>query len=253
VHALDVDPADGSLYVAGHLGVFKVTGRDGDEAVEVIRVADRWQDTMAFTVTGPGRFLASGHPDLREDLPVHLGLIESTDAARTWRPVSLQGSADFHALEVAGTTVYGYDAITGRLRLSTDGGATWDRGAKTDVADLAVDPVDPRRLWATRPSGGLLQFDYDDPPGSPQPVVVPGPPLVNLDWPTADLVLGVAADGAVHRSGDRGRTWHRIPGPPGDPEAITTAGRFWYVATTTGLYSSTDEGRTWDTLLSHES
>lgn len=63
VHGLGVDPADGTLYVASHYGVFGVEGDEGG------RVADRWQDTMGFTIVGPGRFLGSGHPDLTEDLP----------------------------------------------------------------------------------------------------------------------------------------------------------------------------------------
>ena len=70
VHGLlGIDPADGTLYAAGHFGVFRI-----DEDGIATRIADRWQDTMAFTVTGPGTFLASGHPDVRENLPPHLGL-----------------------------------------------------------------------------------------------------------------------------------------------------------------------------------
>jgi hypothetical protein len=34
---------------------------------------------MGFTIVGPNRFLGSGHPDLRDDLPPLLGLIESTN------------------------------------------------------------------------------------------------------------------------------------------------------------------------------
>ncbi len=65
VHGLGINPADERLYVASHLGVFRQT----DDGFEL--VADRQQDTMAFTVTGPDTFLASGHPDLREtDKPV---------------------------------------------------------------------------------------------------------------------------------------------------------------------------------------
>ena len=119
VHGLGVNPADGTLYVAGHYGVFRIE----DGAPE--RVADRWQDTMAFTIAGPDTFLASGHPDLREDLPPHLGLIESTDAAQTWQHQSLQGEADFHALEVVGDRIYGYDATSGRLMTTTDR-TTWE-------------------------------------------------------------------------------------------------------------------------------
>jgi hypothetical protein len=72
------------------------------------RVADRFQDTMGFTVTGPDRFLGSGHPDGREGLSPFLGLIRSTDAGRTRQPVSLLGERDFHVLEAAGSRVYGY-------------------------------------------------------------------------------------------------------------------------------------------------
>ncbi len=78
VHGVGVDPGDGALYVASHLGVFRV-GEGGSPE----RVADRWQDTMGFAVVGPGHFLGSGHPDLREGLPTSLGLIESTDGAET--------------------------------------------------------------------------------------------------------------------------------------------------------------------------
>jgi hypothetical protein len=74
VHGLGVNPADDTLYIASHSGVYQVT-QDG--AVE--RVADRYQDTMGFAVVGPGNFLASGHPDL----------IESNDAAKTWTALSL--------------------------------------------------------------------------------------------------------------------------------------------------------------------
>lgn len=56
LHGLGVDPADGTLYAAGHLGVFHLT------PTGAVRIADRYQDTMGFTVTGPRTFLASGHP-----------------------------------------------------------------------------------------------------------------------------------------------------------------------------------------------
>jgi hypothetical protein len=104
VHGLGVNPADGALFVATHTGLF----RAGPGERRARRVAGRYQDTMGFTVTGPDRFLGSGHPDGREDLPPFLGLIRSTDAGRTWEPVSLLGERDFHVLEAAGERIYGY-------------------------------------------------------------------------------------------------------------------------------------------------
>jgi hypothetical protein len=109
VHGVDLNPADGLVYAATHFGVFRLRP-DGPE-----RIADRHQDTMGFTIAGPDLFLGSGHPDPREAGPPHLGLVSSTDRAQTWAPVALVGEADFHALSVAGATVYGLDVIDGVL------------------------------------------------------------------------------------------------------------------------------------------
>ena len=98
VHGLGLNPKDGALFIATHTGLFRLAA--GERNPE--RVAGRYQDTMAFTVVGPGRFLGSGHPDGRERLPPFLGLIESRDAGQSWRPVSLLGKVDFHLLEVVG-------------------------------------------------------------------------------------------------------------------------------------------------------
>src|SRR5918992_2246739 len=62
VHGLGINPADGSLFIATHTGLFRV-GRDSQRAV---RVGDRFQDTMGFSVVGADRFLGSGHPDARD-------------------------------------------------------------------------------------------------------------------------------------------------------------------------------------------
>lgn len=74
VHGLGVDPADGVLYAATHYGLFRLP-----EQGDPVRVADRYQDTMGFTVNGPNTFLGSGHPDFvaDPDFPTRLGLIRS--------------------------------------------------------------------------------------------------------------------------------------------------------------------------------
>lgn len=40
-------------------------------------------DLMGFTVAGPDRFLASGHPGPGADLPEPLGLVESRDGGQS--------------------------------------------------------------------------------------------------------------------------------------------------------------------------
>ena len=118
VHGVGGNPADGALVIATHTGLFRAM--PGEQRAK--RVGDLYQDTMGFTVVGPDRFLGSGHPDARADLPPLLGLIRSEDAGRTWTPVSLLGKADFHVLRAAARQVYGFDSTQARLLVSDDGG-----------------------------------------------------------------------------------------------------------------------------------
>ncbi len=85
IHSLDVNPADDTLYVASHHGVFAL-GADGFE-----RVGEERFDAMSFTIADADRFLMSGHPEPGAGGPAHLGLSESTDSGRTWRSLSLEG------------------------------------------------------------------------------------------------------------------------------------------------------------------
>ena len=212
VHGLGVDPADGVLYAATHLGLFRVP-EDGDAE----RVADRYQDTMGFTVAGPNTFVGSGHPDLQDrDLPTHLGLIRSTDAGETWDIVSLGGEVDFHALRVAHGHIYGWDATTGRLLVSADDGRTWETRSTLDLRDLAVHPEDPDVLLATTEQGLMRSGD-----GGRAWSPIPGAPTVSvLAWPAASSLYGVAPDGVVHRSPDGGATWIERGSVDGEPEAL---------------------------------
>lgn len=237
VHGLGVNPADDLLYAASHYGVFRI---EPDGATE--RVADRYQDTMGFTVAGPDRFLGSGHPDLSEDLPAHLGLIESTDAARTWSAVSLQGEADFHALDTAEGVLVGFDAASGRLLASADG-IDWRTVAAADVVDLALDPTDPGRVLTTGSRGELLAR----PLGGSGAARVNGPALYFVDWPTAELLVGLGP-GGVHMSADGGGSWGRVDAPPGDPQALDVLPGLWHVATSVGIFRSVDDGRSWQSL-----
>ena len=239
VHGLGTDPADGTLYVASHMGVFR---RQDDGRLE--RVADRWQDTMAFTVVGPGHFIASGHPDLREDLPPQLGLIESTDAAQTWRALSLQGRADFHALDVTGDHIYGYDAASGSL-LRTRDGRRWRVIDRAPLADITADPSNPERLLATTPQGQLLAYNLGE--GASQ-AKDGAPPLLLLDWVEKDTVVGVSGSGELYLSRDSGTSWEPIPRVSGEPQAFDATPEAWHLASTHGIYRSTDEGRTWENL-----
>ena len=238
IHGLGVNPADGSLMVATHSGLFRAAP-DSDRAA---RVGDRRQDTMGFTVVGPDRFLGSGHPDLRDDLPPLLGLIRSDDAGRSWDPVSLLGEADFHVLRTAGTRIYGVNSADGALLVSDDGGRGWAaRNPGTALLDVAAAPGDPDRVVASGEDGLRISRDAGE---SWRPLGEGRAGL--LTWARSDALYLVDARGRVHRSADGGESWRKVGETGGQPAAFASDGSDLYVALHTNeVKMSTDDGRTW--------
>ena len=238
VHGLGVNPADDTLYAATHQGLYRL-GDDGPARL----VSTRTPDLMGFTVVGPDRFLASGHPDGRGDEPWSLGLVESGDAGATWQPRSLDGEVDFHGIDATGATVYGVDAVSGSLMVTTDL-RRWQQRPDTAMEDLAVSPTDPDSLLVATAQGlrrstdaGLTWTEQA------------GPSLMLIDWPTAQTVTGVGPDGSVHLSLDAGRTWQQRATLPGAPQALhaTSTARL-YVATDAGVHASLDGGWSFTTV-----
>lgn len=236
------NPKDGALFVATHTGLFRI-GSGGGNAT---RVADRYQDTMGFTVVGPDEFLGSGHPDSRDSLPPFLGLIRTTDAGRSWRPVSLQGDADFHVLEASGSVVYGFgtdwESRREQLLVSRDRGRTWEeRAAPETLLSLAIHPDEPGHVVAAGEASLYASTDHaatwrpqDGRAGL-------------LSWPAADALYLVDGEGRVHSSADGGRRW-TARGTVGAEAAAfeATAPRELFVALHDAtIKRSGDGGRTW--------
>ena len=241
VHGLGVNPGDETLYAATHTGVFRVT-RSG----EAQRVANRFQDTMGFTVIGPDHFLASGHPDLREGGPPLLGLIESTDAAETWQRRSLHGEADLHAIVAAHDRVYAADATGSRLLVSTDGGATWDERGTVELAGLAVDPGEPDHLLGVTYDATVVTSRD----GGRTWSQVPSPPLVALGWDAGTGLFGLAADGTLYSIDDGAGMFEPVGVLPAAGQALLVADDALYAATEGGgIFVSEDAGGTWRSLL----
>lgn len=247
VHGLGVDPGDGVLYAATHSGLFRVP-----EQGKAARVANRAQDTMGFSIVGPGKFIGSGHPDFREDdvRPPLLGLIESDDRGESWDRISLHGEADFHALHAAHGNVYGYDS-TSQTFMVTQNGKDWDRRSQLAMADFAVDPTDPDTLLATTQDGVVRSTDG----GRAWTQVAGAPTLVVLTWAGPGQLYGVTPDGTVQRSEDGGVTWGERGSVGGQPEAITVDVRdgqetLYVAASDRGILASADQGRTFTTRYS---
>ncbi len=241
VHGLGVNPSDGALFAATHTGLFRIPERGPAK-----RIADRYQDTMAFTVVGPDRFLASGHPDLRDPAlrrqgrPPLLGLIESTDAGQSWSPISLLGEADFHTLALSGGTLVGYDSTGGRVMATTDR-RSWETRSLAQLGDLAVDPTNPERMVGLDEAGSVIGSVDGGRSWSP----APGPALMLVRWDEAGRLWGAAADGTIHRRGPDG-AWEQRAALGGEPEALLVEGPVVHVAVAgRGIVRSDDEGRTW--------
>lgn len=239
VHGLGVDPGDGSLYLATHTGLF----RSAQGEKRATRVGDSFQDTMGFTVSGPGRFLGSGHPDARTGQPPLLGLIESTDAGNSWHPVSLSGKADLHVLRTAGTSVVGYDGITNRLlRFGEKSAATTELSTpKGTLVDFAVDPADERQYLASTGTGLFRSRNG-------------GRSWSQVDRRRAGLLvfrgpgkaLLVRGDGVVEQSTSGGRSWKAVGSIDGAPAALSAHKSDVFVAMQDGpILQSSDGGATW--------
>ncbi|WP_238006401.1 glycosyl hydrolase [Dactylosporangium sp. AC04546] len=236
VHALAVNPGDGGLYVASHTGLYRLAGHQ-----PLHRVGDRQPDLMGFAVAGPNHFLASGHPDPRDGGPHNLGLIESTDAGRTWRTLALGGDADFHALTVTGDRTYGYESHGRTLYTSTDR-RSWDTVAVPAVRSLAGHPQHPEVLIAAASAAIVMSVDGG---GTWNPV--PGAPAATLvAWGAADQLWAVDAAGNVHQSADQAASWTATGAVTGAVDAVGANGTELYVALRAGdIVSSADGGRTW--------
>jgi hypothetical protein len=240
VHSLDVDPADGSLYVATHTVLFRV-----QEGTEAERVGEKRHDLMGFTVAGPGDFIASGHPDLtdptlqRAGAPPLLGLVQSVDQGDSWYPQSLLGEVDFHALQAAHGQVYGADSTSGRFMVS-DNRLTWETRSQPSLLDFAVSPDDRNIIVGVTQDDTIRSEDGGRSwhPTSPRPPAMVG-------WGSRGLV-GLSLGGQVlSGSGDAGM-WELVGSLGGQPEALNVESDVLYAAVAErGILRSDDGGVTW--------
>ena len=243
VHGLGINPDDGQLYAASHSGLFRIDSKD-----EAVRIAERYQDTMGFTVAGPDRFLASGHPDLREAAlqiegkPPLLGLIESTDAGETWTPMSLLGESDFHSLTVVNGLIVGYDSVGGRVLVSSDG-TTWETRSEISLRDLTAKPDDATQMAALDLEGNLLRSQDGGRNWTVDRQAPVGGTIVR--WGTSGIWVG-GEDGVLHQGNPESGRWVIAQSFDSAIEALLSVDKELYVATMSeGILYSPDEGQDW--------
>ncbi|MEK6276376.1 MAG: F510_1955 family glycosylhydrolase [Actinomycetota bacterium] len=242
VHGLGINPADGSLFIATHTGLWRTAAGE----TKADRVGNHQQDTMGFTIIGADRFLGSGHPDQQqyrdEGLPPLLGLIESTDGGDSWQPISLLGEADFHVLRSKGSRVYGFDSTNERLMFSRDAGRTWtERRPPAPLVDMAVNPSNPAHLIASG-EGGLWKSANEG-----RAWTFGGGGIGLLAWPVPERLYLVTTAGEVRMSPNGGKRWTTVGDVGGEaPALLAQTDRELYVALHDGtIKRSPDGGRTW--------
>lgn len=241
VHGVAFEPADGTVLLATHEGLFRIG--EGGESTHVGPEID----LMRFAASGPEHLLASGHPAPHVDLPEPVGLIESTDGGRTWTVLSRPGVSDFHALTVSDAGVLGYD---GALLRSVDG-TEWEELDFPAQPHTLAAAADGQRILATTEEGLLRSSD-----GGASWTRMDGAPLLQIvTWAGNDTdIVGVDRSGQFWADEDGAPTWRQGAQLDAAPEAIAATSSGDRVArivavTTDALLESDDGGRTFEALL----
>jgi photosystem II stability/assembly factor-like uncharacterized protein len=263
IHGLAVDPGDAAIvYIATHAGLVKGTG-DTDWQF----VGDDRSDFMGFTVHPmvPGLMVASGHPAEGSQAPNPRGLMVSRDGGRTWRPLTLEGIADFHALTLSradGDTLYGWNVgrNPGLYRVSLRTG-TWrrvDARGLGEVYALSAHPRERETVVAGTRSGLLVSRDGGQSWDS-LGTALRGVTVTAVAFHPETLQVLVAY--AVHpelglvQSLDGGLTWTSLGWFLGRDDAVShvafsRAASTIYLATfSSDVYRSADGGRRWQRLI----
>jgi photosystem II stability/assembly factor-like uncharacterized protein len=204
--------------------------------------------TVAVAPSNPDIiYVGSGEGLQRPDLSIGDGIYKSTDAGRSWQHVGLTDVRQIGAIIIDPSDPnrlfvaalghpYGPNPDRGVYR-STDGGRTWDKvlykDENTGAIDLAVDPTNPRTVYAVLWAARQGPWEYNNAYSGP--------------------------NSGLYKSTDGGTTWHQLTGglptpgeglgrigiavAPSDPNRIYA----WVTSppARSGIYRSDDAGGAW--------
>jgi photosystem II stability/assembly factor-like uncharacterized protein len=184
-------------------------------------------------------------------LGTHSGLYGSSDGGRHWRFDALSGNDAMNLARPTGQTVW----LAGHLvfKKSSDGGRTWidvrPSGLPSlDIHGFAVDPRDPRTLYAAVAGQGLYRSRDGGHSFSLASRQVGGSVMALVVLPDRRVLAGDMQRGLLE-SRDGGAGWKQklraqlmgLAVNPSDPRRILATGQ--------GIALSTNGGRSWRSVL----
>jgi photosystem II stability/assembly factor-like uncharacterized protein len=184
-------------------------------------------------------------------LGTHDGLYQSVDGGLNWQQTALEGQDAMNLGRAEGSVTW--TAGHNVLARSTDGGRTWqdvrpDGLPHLDIHGFAIDPSDPRTLWAALAGEGI--YRSTDGGRSFQLVTreVGAGVMALAVTPGGRILAGDMQQGLVV-SDDGGKSWRLtleagvmgLAVNPKDPEVV--------LATGPGILRSSDGGQNWEQVL----
>jgi hypothetical protein len=251
IGSIAIDPGDGTVMLGTGLGLFRLEkgAKDAKRVSGTLRTPSGVglvSSNLVVRYSGPGELLGSGHPE-GGSLPENLGLMSSRNAGNTWAPVVELGKTDYHILQAAGRHIVGVLADDRRIRVSGDGGRSFEDKTPPDVPlDVAFDPGKPEQMVVATQQGVFTSAD-----GGGSWRERDTTPAEQLAWGESDTVYRADPGGAIKVSGDAGTSWDDAGtvGMQVNELAVDAAGAVYASVAGGEVRRSTDGGRTWSRLV----